>query len=117
MNTKEQKINPSIITNRTYIAKKRTEKTIELAEKFKNDPQEKERLEAAECPVCFYIDSRLGGAMMCTVQCALCGKIMQFGNTSTDLLCPSCAKETGLCKHCGAALDLKQKRKFDFLKQ
>jgi predicted RNA-binding Zn-ribbon protein involved in translation (DUF1610 family) len=80
------------------------------------DKDQKERHEAQECPLCFYVSSRIGGAAMTTSNCAGCNKEMDFGSTYVDLLCPECAKALGLCKHCGADLDLKGRRKLDLTK-
>jgi len=115
MDIRKQKIDAAQIVRSTHSAKKRIEKTIELANKFVFDPDRQTRLEKSECPVCYYIDSRVGGAMMTTVQCALCDEIMCFPSTSTDILCLGCAKHTKLCKHCGADVDVKNRRKFGFL--
>ena len=62
------------------------------------------------CVKCYLAD-RIGGAVMTDRQCGLCGTLMHFGNTNTDVLCPACAKENLLCKHCGADIDLKNRRK------
>ncbi len=115
MEVRKATVDAPKVVNSTFFVRKRMDKTIELAEKFKVDPDKKKRLEKHECPVCFYIDSRIGGAIMCTVQCGLCDEIMQFPSTSTDVLCESCAKRTGLCRHCGSDVNVKKRRKFDFL--
>lgn len=115
MNVRKNKIDAPKVVNSTFYAKKRIADTIKLANKFTNDPDRITRLEKSECPVCYYIDARIGGAMMTTVQCALCDEIMQFPSTNTDILCDACAKRTGLCKHCGADVNVKNRRKFDFL--
>ena len=113
MEPRKQKLDVSSIVSKTFFVKKRIDKTIDLASNFKDDPRKKERHEKQECPVCFYIESRIGGAMMCTVQCALCDEIMQFSSTSTDMLCKKCAKKTGLCRHCGSDVDVRKRRKFN----
>lgn len=113
MEPRKQKIDIQKIVNHTHFVKVRMENTISLADKFKNDPDKKERHKKQECPVCFYIDSRIGGAMMTTVQCATCDEAMQYGSTCTDLLCLKCAKKMGLCRHCGSDIDVKKRRKFN----
>lgn len=113
MKPRKQKIDIPRIVNHTHFVKVRMENTISLAEKFKTDPDKKERHKKQECPVCFYINSRMGGAMMTTVVCATCDEVMRFSNTSTDILCLKCAKRTGLCRHCGADVDVKERRKFN----
>lgn len=113
MKPRKNKIDIPRIVNGTHFARKRMDKTISLADKFKNDPDKKERHKKQECPVCFYIDSRIGGAMMTTVICATCDEVMRFSSTNTDLLCLKCAKRMGLCKHCGSDVDVKKRRKFN----
>ena len=54
--------------------------------------------------------SRIGGAAMTRWTCAFCGKQAWCGNTAVDVLCHDCAAEHGLCKHCGADIDLKNRR-------
>ena len=83
---------------------------VERTEMMTKDPERKERLAKQECVVC-YKAGRLGGAAMTTALCGICAKEMYFGNTNTDALCPECAKAAGLCRHCGADIDLKNRRK------
>jgi len=106
------KINKRVldISNSTHSVRKRMDKTIELANKFVIDPDRNIRLKECECPVCYYIDSRIGGAMMTDIQCALCDEIMHFSSTSVDILCHSCASKNNLCKHCGSDVNVKKRR-------
>ena len=75
------------------------------------DPEYKVRREKQECVVCYYLP-RIGGAMITTAECPLCGVKIHSGSTNIDLLCANCAKVHRLCKHCGADIELKQRRKF-----
>ena len=83
---------------------------VKLSEKIVYDPDKKARLAKQECVVCFYYP-RVGGAMISFSNCGLCGKEMRFPSTNVDKLCPECAKEHRLCKHCGADIHLKSRRK------
>lgn len=87
-------------------------RTIERARLFSEDPDKTKRKALALCPYCFYLSSRIGGAAMTDRDCGLCGKEMTFGSTNTDILCVECGIEKNACKHCGADLDLKHRRKF-----
>lgn len=74
------------------------------------DPKKAERLDASECVMCFE-QPRIGGAAMTFWQCAFCDEQLNSGSTNIDVMCIRCAKSAGLCKHCGADLNLKNKRK------
>lgn len=78
---------------------------------FDNDPQRAARLEKSECKSCFYLYGKLGGAAMTLSACGVCDTERHFANTCVDALCKICADKLGLCKHCGADIDLKQRRK------
>jgi hypothetical protein len=80
-----------------------------LAE-YLDDPYRVDRLEAQECVVCFR-DQRQSCARSSSAQCAFCDAIIRSGNSVTDILCLRCAQSTKLCKHCGADIDLKDRRK------
>lgn len=81
-----------------------------LYEKYTNDPYKQERIEASECIVCFKSD-RIGGAAMTNIPCGLCVKVMGFSSTNVDYICIDCARKNNLCKHCGADMELKDRRK------
>lgn len=74
------------------------------------DPDKAKRLASAECPICFYERSRIGGAACTQAQCAFCDKKLSSGNTCIDVMCTECAVKTGLCKHCGADVNLRSRR-------
>lgn len=74
------------------------------------DQQREKRLAAAQCALCFYEQSRVGGASCTSVQCAFCDKRLTSGTTNVDLMCVDCAKKAGLCCHCGCDIDLKNRR-------
>lgn len=79
-------------------------------ERVTADANRSQRLKAQECIIC-YGGSRIGGAACTRWTCAFCGKSGFGGNTNVDVLCIDCAKAAGLCKHCGADIDLKNRRK------
>ena len=65
-----------------------------------------------QCKYCTFIrPERIGGAAITEGTCGLCERPMTFGNTCTDRLCPECAHDNGLCRHCGGDLELKDRRK------
>lgn len=94
----------------TETSKRRLKETLEHSDNLRNDPDKKERIEAHECVVCFY-GSRFGGAAMTEQDCMSCGEEQLYSSTATDVLCNKCAKDNNLCKHCGADIELKQRRK------
>jgi len=64
------------------------------------------------CGYCSRISSdRIGGAAITTRPCGLCDHQMTFSNTSTDALCQDCGQANGLCRRCGADVELKDRRK------
>lgn len=79
-------------------------------QKIIEDPERKERLENQECQLCHY-DRKIGGAAMTSAECGLCETTVHSGNTNIDRLCKACAISHNLCKHCGADMDYKNRRK------
>lgn len=96
--------------NNTWHSKDRYAAIIERAAKLLADPDKANRVKASECVVCFY-GSKIGGAAITSQPCGLCGEMMDFGSTCTDNFCLKCASEHSLCKHCGADVNLKTRRK------
>jgi hypothetical protein len=84
--------------------------SLERLRKLVEDPESSARREAQECVLCYY-SARIGGAAITERDCGGCGAPQQFMNTATDVLCRDCAKAYGLCKHCGADVALKPRRK------
>ena len=74
------------------------------------DPEKEKRLKQQLCNICYY-GSRVGGAMITSKACESCGKEQTFSNTNTDILCQECAKNMGVCKHCGSDMNYKNRRK------
>jgi hypothetical protein len=83
---------------------------VEHCRRVVEDHDREKRLEKQECVHCFH-SGHVGGSMSCRVLCGLCGKEMLFMSTCFDVLCPECAREHNLCKHCGADINLKKRRK------
>ena len=74
------------------------------------------RKKSLECKFCFYFrSSRIGGCAMTKANCAVCNKDVMYGSTNVDLLCKECAGEHKLCCRCGGDVEMKPRRKFDFL--
>ena len=104
------KIDNGSISNATWLSKGHADAIVARAKTITEDPDRKERLEKQECPICFK-GNRIGGQAITTKECDHCGTEMTFANTNTDRLCLACAKSLGVCKHCSADIDLKQRRK------
>lgn len=71
------------------------------------DPEKKTRLSAQECQYCFYVDSRIGGCACTDWKCKECGKEQIAGSTCVPMYCADCALKGGMCRHCGAEINLK----------
>jgi hypothetical protein len=86
----------------------------ERIRKLDADADRPAREAKGECLYCYYFHTqRIGGAAMCSRECGLCDSNVTSGSTNCDVLCKECAKERGLCKHCGADLKLTNRRKVD----
>lgn len=73
---------------------------------YDNDAEKKERRAEQLCRYCYYTGKyAMAGQAFRYTLCVDCGKQMTFATTSTDRLCPDCAKKRNLCKHCGAEMD------------
>ena len=83
---------------------------LKRASQFTQDPDRARRLLASECVVC-YGQPRIGGAACTYSACPLCGERISSSNTNIDALCLNCAKENSLCRHCGADIELRGRRK------
>ena len=110
MERKAPKMSKSFLIGNTELAKARLSAVVLHAENLKNDPDHKKRMERQECSYCFY-GSRFGGSAMTYQPCMCCGSQQVYSNTSTDVLCKMCAIAGALCKHCGADINLRTRRK------
>lgn len=107
-----RKVDLVSILRQTDWAKSALESTVRRAREATEDPRKAERLAKPECVVCYYIyPDRIGGAMVTTTDCGVCGTRIGSGNTNVDVVCPECAKANDLCRHCGADLKLRVRRK------
>lgn len=102
----KQRVALDTVLFRTHMAQEYVEHCRRVVEDYNRE----KRLEVQECVYCFN-SGHVGGSMITFADCALCGKEMSFGSTCTDVLCPECAKAHRLCKHCGADMELKKRRK------
>lgn len=75
-----------------------------------NDTKREKRLAAHECQYCYYLAGRVGGAAMTQSNCRSCNVEHWNSSTCTDEFCEACAKKFGICRHCGADLDLKTRK-------
>lgn len=83
----------------------------ESAEAMVADSDRAKRLAKQQCPPCFYLRHRIGGAAMTSKPCGVCGEEMMFGSTATGQVCMACAKDLDLCEYCGGTIDLRDRRK------
>lgn len=98
------------VERENYFHKDRIAHYEKMLDNYRNDPSKTNRLSKQECLVCFY-GSRIGGAAVTFRDCAFCGCRCTSGNTDVDVMCLACAKQAGLCKHCGADMEYKNRRK------
>ena len=111
MKQHKKRIDLNSVYGATAKAKDRTDNVIENARQLTEDPDKAKRKEENQCPACFYVFGRMGGASITHRPCGICEKDMMFGSTCTDSICDECASENGLCKHCGGDIDMKHRRK------
>lgn len=100
----------SRVANQTWVQRSHADAIIARAKTITEDSGRQFRLEVQECPICWE-NGKVGGTACTTKECDLCGVEMRFGNTCYDRLCLTCAKSIGVCRHCGADIDLKQRKK------
>jgi hypothetical protein len=97
----------------SHLSKNQCEDRLTSAKNIENDPKKEERLAKSQCLACFYLRSRAGGSACTSLKCTVCeDNIIRSGNTCIDIVCLDCAKKYKLCSHCGADIDMKQRRKF-----
>jgi hypothetical protein len=109
MERSAKKIDAVSVMRATDFAKNYAQSTVEKGLLYLADPDKKTRL---ECPTCYYLLARIGGACMTTQPCGLCGTPQTYGSTATDALCETCARRDSLCKHCGGDLHMRVRRVF-----
>jgi NADH pyrophosphatase NudC (nudix superfamily) len=94
-----------LINFKTTSNQVRIEELKKKLEYYDDDPFNKKRTSERECKVCTYINDNFAGQAFTDSYCGICGKKMTFPTTDTDKVCKECAKENGLCKHCGGRMD------------
>lgn len=114
MEVKHNKLDMNKVNQETYWRQKRMKETLRRAKNFTEDTDRVARLKKQECPWCYYADSKIGGQAITESNCAGCNGHITSGNTNIDMLCSACARILGLCLHCGADIDLKNRRKIPF---
>lgn len=87
-----------------------TRSYIEHCRKVVDDADRLNRWKVQECQRCYY-NGKVGGQMITHSKCKSCEKELQFPSTNVDRLCIECAREQQVCKHCGADMELKNRRK------
>ena len=107
------KIDQVSMMRATDFSKQYCDDTVARALKVLSDPDKKQRLEKSLCIGCWYLSSWIGGASMTEQPCGWCGEPQMYGSTCTDVLCLKCAKKKELCKHCGADISFRPRRKLD----
>jgi predicted nucleic acid-binding Zn ribbon protein len=111
MQQKKQHVDKVSIYRSNSCGKEMIESALIRAENIHSDNDKKNRLDKCLCKSCYYIfDRRMGGASITRRPCGICEKTMQFSNTATDVICPSCAKQNDMCKQCGGDIELKNRR-------
>ena len=70
------------------------------ADSFANDPDERDL-----CKYCTYVDTTRSAYHNVLSTCKICGKEMINNSFDVDYCCEECAKQHGICKHCGGTMD------------
>lgn len=81
----------------------------QLSQDVKNDPRRERRLERCKCLHCQY-RVMMAGAAMTSRPCGLCGREQVYSSTNVGVVCVPCAREHGLCAHCGGDIDCNLER-------
>jgi len=110
MEAKRQRIDRVYIERVNGEHKMRIEMYRRMLDRIQNDPNKQERLESQECVMCYGVP-RIGGTSVTKRQCAFCKEMVSSCNTNVNVLCGGCAKTAGLCRHCGADIELTNRRK------
>ena len=86
-----------------YLATKANDYFIQKCNRVVQDIEKEARILDQLCHRCYYNVSVVGMAFTDS-ECGNCGVHLQYSNTDIDLLCKQCAKELGVCVHCGSKL-------------
>ena len=94
--------------HRTHFAKAFATRAEKGVEEYKRDARRTDRLKAQECKTCFYLrGARLGGVVLTTAPCRICGKTMQFKAAAVTEICEACSGENDACRMCMADIELR----------
>ena len=97
---------------RTHIVRKQVHDLQQRAENMEQDPDRHDRTEVQYlCVYCYYSWGGMAGAAMTESFCGLCETRLISGSTNTNCLCPACAKQHSLCRHCGSDMELRETRR------
>lgn len=103
---------PRNIQYATAMANNRVKDILARAERLKTDPDKAKRMEEHVCVVCFYQAGFIAGQAITYQPCMRCHQEQMYSSTATDALCMPCAELSGLCKHCGADIELKERASY-----
>lgn len=107
-----ESMRPDTMRTATENAQKAIQDAIEYANALTTDPDAAHRKSECLCQVCYYRSkrySRVAGAACTSRACMCCHAVMHFPSTATDVLCGTCARETDLCRRCGADMNLQDR--------
>lgn len=110
MNLRREVLDSMAIEYRTTRHVEEIKRLRERLATFDADAEKTERIEQVLCKCCYYSTSQIGGQSMSSRQCASCDLIINAPHTCVDVLCVDCAERRGLCKRCGADINLKNRR-------
>ena len=111
MKARKRKVDLVSIMRANSQAKEWNDAVLKKAADLTNDADKVKRLEKQLCKICHYVNTgRIGGAVMTTMACGICDVETTFSNTCVDVMCNDCATNNDLCKHCGADINLTNKR-------
>ncbi len=107
------KVDAKTVEMDTFMSIRKGESVLKSARQWETDPKKDQRLAKHQCKACFYLVGKLGGAMMTTQPCAICGEDQMYGSTCTDKLCKPCGEKHELCVFCGGDIKLRPERKLE----
>ena len=108
---KRSKLDNSHISLRNWAMIDYIKSTLLLAKNLQEDPQKQQRIKNCMCLVCWYKAGGMHTNAGVITNCRSCNKDLQFGNGNIDAVCIDCAKDHKICKHCGADIEYKVRRK------
>ena len=88
----------------------RVQAYVELCEEVFLDLRRDDRLAKQECKMCFY-RTKIAGQAFTEWKCKACDRSGNNSDTAVPELCMECAEKYRLCRHCGADIDGKDRRK------